>query len=204
MLLHWFLTMLASRDPKSTIVCWCFRIYPTWNSLICTDNTKWDRKWYSHMLPQHHFSSRCTFYSKIHIWDSWWVTTEVLVWLDNLLSYNFFLLRCTKSNLVQNCIVLFSDFGVYSLASPNFDYDSNSSFEVVVDCTDSINTVSESLFVYLIKNSEPVVHNLPSKLYFRRFFFLEINDSHSIRHVSKPKSMNIQFIECWIEQMVKC
>uniref|UniRef100_K1RFJ0 Cadherin EGF LAG seven-pass G-type receptor 3 n=1 Tax=Magallana gigas TaxID=29159 RepID=K1RFJ0_MAGGI len=55
-----------------------------------------------------------------------------------------------------------ADFGVYSLASPNFDYDSNSSFEVVVDCTDSINTASESLFVYLIKNSEPVVHNLPN------------------------------------------
>ncbi|XP_052716579.1 protocadherin-23-like [Crassostrea angulata] len=55
-----------------------------------------------------------------------------------------------------------ADFGVYSLASPNFDYDSNSSFEVVVDCTDSITTASESLFVYLIKNSEPVVHNLPN------------------------------------------
>lgn len=172
MFLYWFLTMLASRDPKSSIVCRCIRIYPTWNSLICPDTTKWDRKWYSHVLPQHHFSRRCTFSRKTHFWDSWWVTTKVLVWLDNLISYVFFhLIDAQKSNLIQSCIILFSDFGVYSLASPNFDYDSNSSFEVVVDCTDSINTVSESLFVYLIKNSEPVVHNLPSKLYFRRFFF---------------------------------
>lgn len=58
---------------------------------------------------------------------------------------------------------VFPDFGVFSLASPNFDYDNISSFEVAIDCTDSKDTVSESLFVYLIKNSEPVVHNLPGQ-----------------------------------------
>jgi hypothetical protein len=57
----------------------------------------------------------------------------------------------------------FPDIGIFSLASPNFDYDTTSSYEVMVDCTDSKDTVSKSLFVYLIKNAVPLVHNLPSK-----------------------------------------
>ncbi|XP_062620488.1 protocadherin-23-like isoform X1 [Saccostrea cucullata] len=55
-----------------------------------------------------------------------------------------------------------SDFGVYNLASPNFDYDNTSVYQVVVQCTDSKDSTSESLYVYLTKNAEPVVHNLPN------------------------------------------
>ncbi|XP_061197805.1 protocadherin Fat 4-like [Saccostrea echinata] len=55
-----------------------------------------------------------------------------------------------------------SDFGVFNLASPNFDYDNTSVYQVVVECTDSKDSISESLFVYLTKNAEPVVHNLPN------------------------------------------
>lgn len=119
MFLYWFLTMLASRDPKSSIVCRCIRIYPTWNSLICPDTTKWDRKWYSHVLPQHHFSRRCTFSRKIHFWDSWWVTTKVLVWLDNLISYVFFPLnRCTEKQFDSELYhIIFRFWRVFSSIS---------------------------------------------------------------------------------------
>ncbi|XP_053376788.1 cadherin-23-like [Mercenaria mercenaria] len=54
-----------------------------------------------------------------------------------------------------------SNFGIYSDANPNFDYDTVNQYDLTVVCTDGYkNSNTGTFYLYLVKNQPPVIHNL--------------------------------------------
>ncbi|XP_053376789.1 cadherin-23-like [Mercenaria mercenaria] len=54
-----------------------------------------------------------------------------------------------------------SNYGIYSNANPNFDYDTVNQYDLTVVCTDGYkNSNTGTFYLYLVKNQPPVIHNL--------------------------------------------
>jgi hypothetical protein len=66
------------------------------------------------------------------------------------------------------------EYGIYVRSQANtangvFNYNTQMSYVVTVTCDDNIETVTDTITVYLTQNSPPVINNLPCK-----FCFIEI------------------------------
>ena len=67
--------------------------------------------------------------------------------------------------------VLFSTaYGIYSNASPGFDYTTSYFYSLLINCDDidPANTQQKNFYVFLTKNNAPVVSNLQGKTTFSR------------------------------------
>ncbi|XP_053376790.1 protocadherin Fat 4-like [Mercenaria mercenaria] len=54
-----------------------------------------------------------------------------------------------------------SNYGIYSNANPNFDYDTKNQYDLTVVCSDGYKDSNTGTFyLYLVKNQPPVIHNL--------------------------------------------
>lgn len=59
-------------------------------------------------------------------------------------------------------MLFLTDYSVYLRAVNTLDYDTQRQYVITIDCTDSKVTVQETYTVYILRNQQPTITNLPA------------------------------------------
>ncbi|KAL3861471.1 hypothetical protein ACJMK2_007505 [Sinanodonta woodiana] len=57
-----------------------------------------------------------------------------------------------------------TDYGIYCTSNPGFSYDTKNNYPLSIQCTDGYDPVTGTFTVYLLRNSAPVITNLPAQV----------------------------------------